>query len=95
MAGSRSNLATNFKLRAVVREFSGALTAPTSQAALPADAWPEVAARVDLLGAAQVSQNMPDGSIWTLYADYCTGNLTTTPRGVQREATYDERCRLR
>lgn len=29
------------------------------------------------------------------HADYCTGNLTTTARGVEREVNYDERCRLR
>ena len=29
------------------------------------------------------------------HADYCTGNLTTTARGVEREVSYDERCRLR
>lgn len=38
---------------------------------------------------------VPGRETFIAYADYCTGNLTTTPRGVQREATYDERCRLR
>jgi RHS repeat-associated protein len=37
----------------------------------------------------------PGRETFKVYADYCTGNLVTTPRGVEREATYDERCRLR
>lgn len=36
------------------------------------------------------------GRVTTMqHADYCTGNLTTTARGVEREVSYDERCRLR
>lgn len=51
----------------------------------------------DLLGRMVRSEDflVPGRETFIAYADYCTGNLTTTPRGVQREATYDERCRLR
>jgi len=37
----------------------------------------------------------PGRETFKVYADYCTGNLVTTPRGVERESTFDERCRLR
>ncbi|MBT9581905.1 RHS repeat protein [bacterium] len=51
----------------------------------------------DFLGRLVRSEDflVPGRETFIAYADYCTGNLTTTPRGVQREATYDERCRLR
>lgn len=51
----------------------------------------------DFLGRMVRSEDflVPGRETFIAYADYCTGNLTTTPRGVQREATYDERCRLR
>ncbi|MCW5871379.1 MAG: RHS repeat protein [Candidatus Eremiobacteraeota bacterium] len=51
----------------------------------------------DFLGRMVRSEDflVPGRETLIAYADYCTGNLTTTPRGVQREATYDERCRLR
>jgi RHS repeat-associated protein len=57
---AKSDLATNFKLRAVVREFSGALSEQTGQVALSGDnTWTEATARVDLPGDAQITKNMP------------------------------------
>jgi YD repeat-containing protein len=60
MKGSaKSDLATNFKLRAVVREFSGGLSEQTDQVALSANTWTEADGRLDLPGDAQATPKMP------------------------------------
>lgn len=60
MKGSaKSDLATNFKLRAVVREFSGGLSEQTDQVALSANTWTEADGRLHLPGDAQATPKMP------------------------------------